>query len=621
MKLKKVWKYLAAGLVILCIGVLIGIVIGMPIGETKGRRTAEEAYKRQEQVQPTEGVKPTETPEEDKPTDAPGGELQPTTTVSPTSGVNPTKAPEGEVLPTGEVTPTTVPVAGTTSTPTPEVTTSPETTAVPDMTDAPDAPDDPEATAGPDATSTPKATATPKPTAGAKPTNIPTAKGEDGYYGRLHVEGTYLADKDDKLVQLRGVSTHGLGWFPQYVNEAAIRQFNEEWGCNVFRLAMYTAEGAGYCTNGDDQKEKLKDLVHKGVQAAIDEDMYVIIDWHVLQDQDPNKYKDEAKKFFEEMAKTYKDDPHVIYEICNEPNGGTSWSRIKEYALDVIPVIRKYAPNAIVIVGTPTWSQDVDIAANAPITEYDNVMYALHFYASTHTDSLRNKCKTAVEKGLPIFVTEYGICEASGNGVINEKQANLWIEMLDGYGISHVMWNLANKNESSSMIAAGNTKVNGFTEKDLSKSGKWFVNMLKDAGVGIGSALSGTTEAGQGDDTAWSGDSSGGGNPQAMTTEDVEKLVTAGDGVVYFVTNSWYKDGGVGVQLSLNIENNTDKNVSGWERKLIVKNGAKVDVDQFWSCSVSVEGNVITVTPADYNRTIVAGGSVGDVGIILNISE
>ena len=570
MKLKKIWKYLAAGLAILCIGVLIGILIGMPIGETKGRRAAEEAYQRQEQDVPgvTEGIQPTEAPEE--------GEL--------------TKSPETEAQPTQGVTPTE----------NPDVTEEPETTKVPD------------------ATATPAPTA--KPTATPKPTNIPTAKGENGYYGRLHVEGTYLADKDDKLVQLRGVSTHGLGWFPQYVNEAAIRQFNEEWGCNVFRLAMYTAEGAGYCTNGDDQKEKLKKLVHKGVEAAIAEDMYVIIDWHVLQDQDPNKYKDEAKKFFEEMAKTYKDDPHVIYEICNEPNGGTSWSMIKKYALEVIPVIRKYAPNAIIIVGTPTWSQDVDIAAKDPITEYDNVMYALHFYASTHTDSLRNKCKTAVKKGLPIFVTEYGICEASGNGVINEKQANLWIEMLDGYGISHVMWNLANKNESSSMIAAGNTKVNGFTEKDLSKSGKWFVNMLKDAGVGIGSALSGTTEAGQGDDTAWEGDSSGG-NPQAMTTEDVEKLVTAGNGLVYFVSNSWYKDGGVGVQLTLNIENNTEKNVSGWERKLTVKSGTEVSVEQFWNCSVSVKGNVITVTPADYNRNIVAGGSVGDVGIILNISE
>ena len=614
--MKKIWKYLAAGLVVLCIGVLIGLVIGMPIGETKGRKAAEEAYQRQEQVQPTEGALPTGIPEDGNPTEAPGEDLQ------PTGEVTPTKKPDGKITPTATVAPTEAPVEGTT--PTPEVTSDPGTTQAPALTDVPEVSDAPETTNTPEATASPEATATPKPTAkptdGAKPTNIPTAEGENGYYGRLHVEGTYLADEDNKLVQLRGVSTHGLGWFPQYVNEAAIRQFNEEWGCNVFRLAMYTAEGAGYCTNGDDQKQKLKDLVHKGVQAAIDEDMYVIIDWHVLQDQDPNKYKDEAKKFFEEMAKTYKDDPHVIYEICNEPNGGTTWSMIKKYALEVIPVIRKYAPNAIIIVGTPTWSQDVDIAANDPITEYDNVMYALHFYAATHTDSLRNKCKTAVKKGLPIFVTEYGICEASGNGPINEKQANLWIEMLDGYGISHVMWNLANKNETSSMIAAGNPKVNGFTEKDLSASGKWFVNMLQKAGVGIGSALSGTTEAGQGDDTAWSGDASGGGS-QVITTEEVEKLVTAGDGLTYFVTNSWYTDGGMGVQLTVNVENNTEKNVSGWERKLTVKDGAKVEVDQFWSCSVSVEGNVITVTPADYNRTIVAGGSVGDVGIILNISE
>ncbi len=583
MEKKKIWKYIAAGLAILCIGVLIGIFIGMPIGETKGRKAAEETFKHQEQ-------------------DVPGV----TTAPDPVA----TTAPETTVAP--------------------DLTDAPNPTESPEVTDVPETTTSPEATVTPEATTTPKPTATPNPTSSAKPTDIPTAKGENGYYGRLHVEGTYLADKDDKLVQLRGVSTHGLGWFPQYVNEAAIRQFNEEWGCNVFRLAMYTAEGAGYCTNGDDQKKKLKDLVHKGVKAAIEEDMYVIIDWHVLQDQDPNKYKDEAKKFFEEMAKTYKDDPHVIYEICNEPNSGsyysdpnrgTTWSMIKKYALEVIPVIREYAPNAIIIVGTPNWSQDVDIAAQDPITEYDNVMYALHFYASTHTDSLRNKCKTAVKKGLPIFVTEYGICEASGNGVINEKQANIWIDLLDSYGISHVMWNLANKNESSSMIAAGNSKVNGFTEKDLSKSGKWFVDMLKKAGVGIGSALSGTTEAGKGDDTVSSGDASGGGNAPAVSTEDIEKILTAGDGLTYFISNSWNKDGGVGVQLTLNIENNTDKNVSGWERKLTVKNGAEVSVEQFWNCSVSVKGNVITVTPAEYNKNIVAGGSVGDVGIIVNISE
>lgn len=627
MKLKKIWKYLVPSIAILCIGVLIGIVIGMPIGETKGRRAAEEAFERMEQETPdaTEGMMPTEAPEDGQPTNAPEGEI------TPTGHVEPTKTPEGEGIPTD------APTEGTTPTPTvapsptenPEVSDAPEATNTPEVTDGPKATTTPNATPTPGATAkptaTPKATATPKPTAkptsGVKPTDIPTAEGENGYYGRLHVEGTYLADKDDKMVQLRGVSTHGLGWFPQYVNEAAIRQFNEEWGCNVFRLAMYTAEGAGYCTNGDDQKKKLKNLVHKGVEAAIEEDMYVIIDWHILQDQDPNKYKDEAKKFFEEMAKTYKDDPHVIYEICNEPNGGTTWSMIKKYALEVIPVIRKYAPNAIIIVGTPTWSQDVDIAASDPITEYDNIMYALHFYASTHTDSLRNKCKTAVKKGLPIFVTEYGICEASGNGAINEKQANLWMEMLDGYGISHVMWNLANKNESSSMIAAGCNKVNGFTEKDLSASGKWFVNMLQKAGVGIGSALSGTTEAGQGDDTGTSGDSSGGNQQQAVTLEDVEKILTAGDGLAYYISNSWNNETGVGVQLSLSVQNDTGKDVSGWERKLTVKSGTTVEVEQFWNCEVSVKGNVITVTPADYNKNIVAGGSLGDIGVIVNIAE
>ena len=268
MKLKKIWKYLGASIAILCIGVLIGIVIGMPIGETKGRSAAEEAYERMEQDKPdvTEGAMPTPTPEDEQPSNAPEGE----TTL--------TKAPEGEIIPTEGANPTNAPAEGTTSTP--------EATAAPDATDAPDPTETPEPSDAPETTSIPEATATPKPTAkptsSAKPTEIPTAKGENGYYGRLHVEGTYLADKDDKLVQLRGVSTHGLGWFPQYVNEAAIRQFNEEWGCNVFRLAMYTAEGAGYCTNGDDQKEKLKALVHKGVEAAIEEDMYVIIDWHVL---------------------------------------------------------------------------------------------------------------------------------------------------------------------------------------------------------------------------------------------------------------------------------------------------------------------------------------------------
>ncbi len=300
---------------------------------------------------------------------------------------------------------------------------------------------------------------------------------ENGFYGALHVEGTGLAAEDGTPVQLKGVSSHGLGWFPDYVNDEMIAQV-KQWGANVFRLAMYTAEYNGYCTSDENQKNHLKSLIDTGVRAAVDNDMYVIIDWHILSDGNPHTYKEEAKKFFAEMAEKYAEIPNVIYEICNEPNGGVSWGQIKEYALEIIPVIRQYAKDAVIIVGTPTWSQDVDQAADNPITEYENIVYALHFYADTHRQSLRTKCIYAFGKGLPMFVSEYGICDASGGGNINEAEADMWIEFLNNRGISHVIWNLSNKSETCAMIKSSSNKKSNLTQEDLSDSGKWFVKMM-----------------------------------------------------------------------------------------------------------------------------------------------
>ena len=39
---------------------------------------------------------------------------------------------------------------------------------------------------------------------------------------------------------------------------------------------------------------------------AISLDLYVIIDWHILSDNNPNIHKEEAKAFFTEMAIEYK---------------------------------------------------------------------------------------------------------------------------------------------------------------------------------------------------------------------------------------------------------------------------------------------------------------------------
>ena len=295
--------------------------------------------------------------------------------------------------------------------------------------------------------------------------------------GALRVDSTQLVDKNGHPVQLRGISTHGLAWFPDYVNEDCFRQLREDWQANVIRLAMYTAEYGGYCTGGD--REALKKLIHDGVSFAERQDLYAIIDWHILSDSNPNMYLEEAKAFFGEMAEKYAESDHVLYEICNEPNGGTSWGEIKAYAEQVISVIRSQDEDAVILVGTPNWSQYIDQAAADPIASYENIMYTLHFYAATHTDDLRRKLIGSVESGLPVFVSEYGICDASGNGAIDTAQADLWIEALDKYGISYIAWNLSNKDETSAILKSGCGKTSGFTQEDLSESGRWVYEMLR----------------------------------------------------------------------------------------------------------------------------------------------
>ena len=284
----------------------------------------------------------------------------------------------------------------------------------------------------------------------------------DASAGRLHVKGTKLVDKKGHEVQLRGVSTHGLSWYPQYVNDKCFAQLHDKWGANVVRLAMYTEEYNGYCSGDAKNRSDLKKLIKKGVRLAKKHKMYVIVDWHILSDGNPNSHKKEAKAFFREMSREFKGYNNVIYEICNEPNNGTSWKEIKSYARSVISTIRKNDKKAVIVVGTPTWSQDVDQAAADPI-KGDNIMYALHFYAATHKADLRNKMTAAINKGLPVFVTEYGICDASGNGAIDKKDA----------------WNLSNKQESSSIIKSSCSKVSGFKKSELSDEGKWLYHLLR----------------------------------------------------------------------------------------------------------------------------------------------
>ena len=291
-------------------------------------------------------------------------------------------------------------------------------------------------------------------------------------HGALAVKGTNIVDKDGKVFQLKGVSTHGINWFPDYVNKEAFSNLSE-YGVNAIRLAMYTADYNGYCSGGN--QADLENLIDKGVKACTELGMYVIVDWHILNDNDPNQNKDAAKTFFEKMSKKYASNDNVIYEICNEPNGGTTWESIKSYAEEVIPVIRANDKDALIIVGTPNWSQDVDVASQNPIMGQENILYAVHFYASTHKDNIRSKVETAIDNGLPIIVSESSICEASGNGALNYDEGQKWMDLIAEHKLSCFAWSLGNKDETSSFIKSSVNKTSGFTKDDFTEAGNWYL--------------------------------------------------------------------------------------------------------------------------------------------------
>lgn len=437
--------------------------------------------------------------------------------------------------------------------------------------------------------------------------------------GALSVKGSQLVDESGQAVQLRGISTHGIAWFPDFVNQDAVMQLGKDWGANLFRIAMYTDENGGYCTDGD--KEKLKALVTDGVEYAKQADMYVIVDWHILHDNNPLTHKEEALQFFREMTGQLKNEKHVLYEICNEPNGGTSWEDIKAYADEVIPVIRENAPDAVILVGTPTWSQEIDKPQNDPISGYDNIMYTLHFYAATHKEDLRSKMVNAVEAGTPVFVSEYGLCDASGNGGNDLGQAQSWIDTMDQHGISYAVWSFCNKEETSALIASSCRKTSDFTREDLSESGKWIMDMLHTVKTEDGSTQtvvdskdktqnqnngSGVSERTEADET------------EGKTGTDVsEKRLNSGNlSVDAKLTGSWESEGRTFYQYQLTITNNGEADVSSWEISLQFSD--TITLSDGWNGEYQADGSTLTIHSLDYNSEIEKGASTADVGFIVS---
>lgn len=433
--------------------------------------------------------------------------------------------------------------------------------------------------------------------------------------GALSVKGTQLVDEKGQAVQLRGISTHGIAWFPDFVNQDAVMQLGKDWGANLFRIAMYTDENGGDCTDGD--KEKLKALVTDGVEYAKQADMYVIVDWHILHDSNPLTHKAEALQFFKEMTEKLKGEKHVLYEICNEPNSGCSWEDIKTYANEVIPVIRENAPEAVILVGTPTWSQEIEKPQNDPITGYDNIMYTLHFYAATHKEDLRSKMVNAVEAGTPVFVSEYGLCDASGNGGNDLGQAQSWIDTMDQHGISYAVWSFCNKEETSALIASSCRKTSDFTREDLSESGKWIYDMLHAKGdIGDSKTFAQRRQNQTQESKTGTAETA---NATDQHENAVAQTVKSGDLTVDAqVIGSWESEGKTFYQYQLTITNNGTETTSSWEVSLTFSD--TITLSDGWNGEYQADGKKLEIRSKDYNGEIKAGEAAKDVGFIISAS-
>jgi endoglucanase len=298
--------------------------------------------------------------------------------------------------------------------------------------------------------------------------------------GQLRVCGRQLCNARGKAIQLRGMSTHGTQWYAQCVNDASLDVLANEWNADVLRISTYVQEG-GYETD----PARFTALAHDYIEKATARGMYAIVDWHMLDPGDPNLNLDRARTFFTAIAARHKDKPNVIYEIANEPNG-VHWSSIKSYADQIIPVIRAQDPDGIVIVGTEDWSSlgasgdgegVARILAN-PVTA-GNVMYTFHFYAASHDDWYLDTLRNAVAR-LPVFVTEFGTQEYTGDGPNNFTRSQQYLDLLAQHKVSWVNWNYSDDERSGAVFTVGTCAAGGYPGTGrLKEAGRWIRDRIR----------------------------------------------------------------------------------------------------------------------------------------------
>lgn len=243
---------------------------------------------------------------------------------------------------------------------------------------------------------------------------------------------------------------------------------------------MYVQEG-GYETNPAAFTAQVSRLIDEATERG----MYALVDFHQLTPGDPNYNTENAKKFFRDIVQAHSNKTNVIYDVANEPNGSTvTWPVIKSYAEQVIPVIRQYDPDAVVLIGTHGWASmgtSMGLTAadiyNNPVNA-SNIMYTFHFYAASHLQAYRDNLTWAAQR-LPVFVTEFGSQDYSGDGANNFASTQAYLDILNQYKISWTNWNYSDDFRSGAVWKTGTCASNNWSTSNLKEAGLWIRDKIR----------------------------------------------------------------------------------------------------------------------------------------------
>jgi endoglucanase len=291
-------------------------------------------------------------------------------------------------------------------------------------------------------------------------------------HGALSVSGGQIVDRHGAPVTLRGMSLFWSQWAPQYYSAETVAWLARDWQVDVIRAAI-AAEGNDSARQHFDREFAKASTV---IDAAVANGLYVVVDWHAHR-----AHPDEAERFLTAIARKYGHLPNLIYEDWNEPlRDGVEWSRdVKSYHERVLGAVRAVDPDNLMIAGSPSWSQDVDLAAADPLT-FSNLAYTLHYYAGTHRQELRDKADAARARGLALLITEFGVVDADGDGPIALEESQRWWDWAEQHRIGWMAWSIGDRDESSAALKPG-TAASNWDESDLTAGGKLLRQELRTA--------------------------------------------------------------------------------------------------------------------------------------------